>query len=55
MRCLPLGVMPYLYPSRYCQSDRLLNLAWAEFGMLWPDYSRVLAIQHWVKKRVAYT
>lgn len=55
VRCLPLEVMPYLYPSRYCQSDRLLNLAWAEFGMLWPGYSRVLAIQHWVQKRVTYT
>ncbi len=52
---LPLQVMPYLYPSRYCQSDRLLKLASAEFGSLWPGYSRVLAIQHWVQQRVAFT
>lgn len=54
VRCLPLEVMPYLYPSRYCESDRLLKLAWTEFGTLWPGYSRVLAIQHWVQQRVTY-
>lgn len=52
--CLPLEVMPYVYPSRYCESDRLLKLAFNEFGGLWPGYSRVLAIQHWVQKRVTF-
>jgi transglutaminase-like putative cysteine protease len=55
VRYLPLEVMPYLYPSRYCPSDRLLNLARAEFGTLWPGYSRVLAIQHWVQNHVTFT
>jgi transglutaminase-like putative cysteine protease len=55
VRCLPLEVMHYVYPSRYCQSDRLLKLASAEFGTLWPGYSRVLAIQHWVQKQVTFT
>ncbi len=54
MRCLPLDVMPYVYPSRYCQSDRLLKLAFNEFGSLWQGYSRVLAIQHWVQQRVTF-
>jgi Transglutaminase-like superfamily len=54
MRCLPLDVMQYVYPSRYCQSDRLLKLAFNEFGGLWQGYSRVLAIQHWVQKRVTF-
>jgi transglutaminase-like putative cysteine protease len=54
VRCLPLDVMPYVYPSRYCQSDRLLKLAFNEFGGLWQGYSRVLAIQHWVQKRVTF-
>lgn len=54
VRCLPLDVMPYIYPSRYCQSDRLLKLAFNEFGALWQGYSRVLAIQHWVQKHVAF-
>lgn len=55
MRQLPLDVMPYVYPSRYCQSDRLFKLAGNEFGGLWQGYSRVLAIQHWVQKHVAFT
>jgi transglutaminase-like putative cysteine protease len=54
VRCLPLDVMPYVYPSRYCQSDRLLKLASSEFGHLWPGYSRVLAIQHWVQQHVTF-
>jgi len=54
VRCLPLEVMPYVYPSRYCESDRLLKLAFSEFGGLWPGYSRVLAIQHWVQRRVSF-
>jgi transglutaminase-like putative cysteine protease len=55
VRSLPLEVLPYVYPSRYCQSDRLLKLANTEFGHLWRGYSRVLAIQHWVQRRVAFT
>ena len=48
VRCIPLEVLPYVYPSRYCQSDRLLRLASRTFGKLWQGYSRILAIQHWV-------
>jgi transglutaminase-like putative cysteine protease len=54
VRSLPLDVMPYIYPSRYCQSDRLLKLAFNEFGSLWQGYSRVLAIQHWIQGHVAF-
>jgi Transglutaminase-like superfamily len=52
---LPPAVLPYLYPSRYCQSDRLLNLANAEFGRLSPGHARAQAIQDWVSQRVAFT
>lgn len=54
VRCLPLEVLPYVYPSRYCQSDRMLRLAAREFGRLWPGYSRVLAIQHWVQRHITF-
>lgn len=54
VRCMPLEVLPYVYPSRYCQSDRLLKMAFTEFGHLWQGYSRVLAIQHWVQKHVTF-
>lgn len=51
---LPGPVLPYLYPSRYCQSDRLLRLAAHEFGHLWQGYSRVQAIRDWVNQRVTF-
>ena len=55
VRNLPPEVLSYIYPSRYCQSDRLLKLASGEFGNLWQGYYRVLAIQDWVKRRVTFT
>lgn len=51
---LPGPVLPYLYPSRYCQSDRLHRLAVKEFGHLWQGYSRVQAIRDWVTHRVTF-
>lgn len=52
---LPGAVLPYLYPSRYCQSDRLHRLAVKEFGQLRQGYSRVQAIRDWVNQRVTFT
>ena len=51
---LPLNVLQYLYPSRYCQSDRLLRFVAAEFGDLVPGYSRVTAICNWIYDNVLY-
>ena len=55
VRQMPLDVMAYIYPSRYCQSDRLVKFAINEFGHLWQGHSRVLAIQEWVRKHVTFT
>lgn len=55
VRRMPLDVMQYIYPSRYCQSDRLLKFAINEFGHLWQGHSRVQAIQDWVQKHVTFT
>jgi transglutaminase-like putative cysteine protease len=55
IRNLPPEVLTYLYPSRYCQSDRLLKLATREFGQLRQGYSRVQAIQDWVKRWVTFS
>jgi transglutaminase-like putative cysteine protease len=52
---LPPEVMGYIYPSRYCQSDRLIRLATYEFGHLQQGYGRVLAIRDWVQRHVAFT
>ena len=51
---LPGEVLPYLYPSRYCQSDRLHRLAVKEFGQMPQGYSRVQAIRDWVLNRVTF-
>jgi transglutaminase-like putative cysteine protease len=51
---LPLDVLYYLYPSRYCQSDRLLRFVTEEFGDLVPGYSRVTAICNWIYDNVLY-
>lgn len=51
---LPPEVLPYIYPSRYCQSDRLGNLAMAEFGAQPHGYNRVLAVQKWVQSQVRF-
>lgn len=51
---LPTDVLPYLAPSRYCQSDRLLEFANREFGGLKPGYSRITAIAAWVRQHVRF-
>ena len=53
-QALPSEVLQYLYPSRYCQSDRLLTLASQEFGHLPMGYSRAEAICEWVKRHVTF-
>jgi len=55
VRLLPAQVLSYIYPSRYCQSDRLLRLAMREFGAQWQGYARVQGIRDWVGQRVSFT
>jgi transglutaminase-like putative cysteine protease len=52
---LPHDVISYIYPSRYCESDRLVKMAIAEFGHLWQGYSRVQAIRDWVSRHITFT
>ncbi len=51
---IPLDIMHYLYPSRYCQSDRLMKLAQDEFGDCHPGYARVQAVCDWIYDKVTY-
>ena len=55
VRDMPPEVIGYIYPSRYCQSDRLIKLANNEFGRLAQGYARVQGIQEWVKRHVTFT
>lgn len=46
--------IPYLFPSRYCQSDRLSRLAWDLFGKIEHPYEKVTAIIDWIHDNVEY-
>jgi transglutaminase-like putative cysteine protease len=52
---LPPEALGYLYPSRYCQSDRLAKVAFNHFGRLPHGYLRVQAIRDWVQQHVAFS
>ena len=51
---LPSSALSYIYPSRYCQSDRLLHFAHRTFGNLPKGYSRVAAVLKWVQTHVTF-
>jgi transglutaminase-like putative cysteine protease len=51
---LPASVLQYIYPSRYCQSDRMLDVAREQFGTMQPGYDRVEAIRQWVQTRTRF-
>lgn len=51
---LPNQVLPYLNPSRYCESDRLGHFALRLFGNVQPGFSRVTAICDWINKNLDY-
>ena len=52
---LPAAVLPFLNPSRYCESDRLMRFAYEEFSSVAPGYSRVKAICDWTYSHLDYT
>lgn len=51
---LPLETLPHLFPSRFCQSDRLARFALREFGPLPRGHERVAAICNWIYDHVDY-
>jgi len=51
---LPPEVLPHLWPSRFCESDRLERLALREFCDTPPGHARVTAICNWVNERITY-
>ncbi len=48
------SAIPYLFPSRYCQSDRLGRLAMKLFGSTYPLYDQVVAITDWIFENIDY-
>ena len=51
---LPHEVLPFVLPSRYCESDRLATLAHSLFGNLPRGYARVKAVCDWVHRQMRF-
>lgn len=51
---LPTEVVRFLYPSRYCESDKFVRLAAKEFGHLHPGHERVAGICNWIYTHIDY-
>ena len=51
---LPDEVLLYLMASRYCETDKLTDLAWSLFGNTAPGWQRVMAICEYVHGRVTF-
>jgi len=47
-------ILPYLNPSRYCQSDKLYRLADNLFGKIDNPFEKVMAITNWIHRNVLY-
>jgi len=54
IRDLPDEVLVYLLGSRYCDTDRLGDFAWAQFGNTEPGWARVQAIVDFVHNHIAF-
>jgi transglutaminase-like putative cysteine protease len=51
---LPHELLRYTLPSRYCDSDKLLDFAWNHFGQITHGLPRVQAICNWVHQNIEY-
>lgn len=51
---LPQDVLIYLNPSRYCENDRMSDIALSMFGCLPQDFARVNSVCNWIYNNVSY-
>jgi transglutaminase-like putative cysteine protease len=51
---VPADLLPYLNPSRYCESDRMVDLAERLVGDVEPGGARVEAVSQWVRDELTY-
>jgi transglutaminase-like putative cysteine protease len=52
---LPLNILTYTLPSRYCESDRFGPTAWDLFGKVDDRAEQVRSICRWVDENVVYS
>ncbi|MBV9850510.1 MAG: transglutaminase family protein [Armatimonadetes bacterium] len=51
---LPAECLQFLLGSRYCEVDRLSDIAWGLFGQAAPGWARVQAVCDWVHEHVEF-
>jgi transglutaminase-like putative cysteine protease len=51
---LPVSLLRYTLPSRYCDSDKLTDFAWKKFGDIEHGMPRVQAISRWLHENIEY-
>ncbi|HEY8898983.1 MAG TPA: transglutaminase family protein [Chthoniobacterales bacterium] len=51
---LPASILRYTLPTRYCDSDKLLDFAWKNFGHLPNGLARVRGICEWLHHHIEY-
>jgi transglutaminase-like putative cysteine protease len=51
---LPNHVLTYLLPTRYCESDRFIDLGKAIVGSALPGYDQVAAIENWIRDNIRF-
>lgn len=53
LRELPSHVVPYLWPSRYCESDRFEGFVERHFGQI-EGGARIAAMSEWIRREIEY-
>ncbi len=48
-------VLPFIAPSRHCESDKFFKFANKEFGYYQSNFEKVLAINDWIFNNIDYT
>ena len=51
---LPIEIIPYLWSSRFCESDTFYQNSVQLFGNIPPGYQRVAYITDWIKQNITY-
>jgi len=51
---LPVEVIPYIWSSRYCESDAVLQVVGRTFGKMPRGYQRIEAICQWIRDNIVY-
>lgn len=51
---LPIDVLPFLLPSRYCPSDKFMRFVQREFGSANDGVARVMSLLEWITRNVDY-